>query len=204
MTIEMLGPDKLRVVLTVSDLSRYELDYASISSDNLATKRMVSDILTQAKTKTGFRYKNSKLLVEVVPGKNSGCVLYLTKTPSSSADKPGEENLSRTPKTGAAQSAYILSCACLDDTIDAIERFVGFPDIPLKQSSLYSLGGRYHLLFSPVMPGLDRHRLLSLLSELSEYGKADTADPVSEAFVREHGSAISSGRAVESFIRYFS
>ncbi|MDR3552878.1 MAG: adaptor protein MecA [Clostridia bacterium] len=200
MNIEMLSPDKLKVVLTIYDLNRYELSYMSISSDDPATKRMVSDILTQARTSTGFHFKNSKLLIEVVPGKNNGCVLYLTKSPiARSPHRPVQEK----PAAGMSH-AYILSCGCLDDAIDAIGCFAQFPDIPLRRSALYSLDGHYHLLFSPMVPGLDRKRFYSLLTELSEYGSADTADPVREAVIEEHGRPISAERAIENFIRFFS
>lgn len=203
MNIELISPDKLRVVLTVGDLGRYELDYASISSDDPATKRLVSDILAQARSRIGFHFKNSKLLIEVVPGKNSGCVLYLTKMPCGTARNAGGQAQDTQSGSYTAQNEYILSCSCLDDTIDAISCFADFPDVHLRKSSLYSLDGSYHLLFSPVMPGLDSRRFGSLLTSLSEYGSTGRADPVREAVLEEHGSPISSGRAVENFIRFF-
>lgn len=209
MNIEMLSPDKLKVVLTNVDLSRYELSYLTISSDDPATKRMVTDILMQARISTGFHFKNNKLLIEVVPGKNNGCVLYLTKSPAPARTfrKPLRESdgeISEIPEAVRPMpSAYILSCGCLDDTIDAINCFAEFPDIVLRKSSLYDVNGNYCLLFSPVAPGLDQRRLFSLLTELSEFGSTEKADPIHEAMIAEHGRAISPERAVEKMMRFF-
>lgn len=200
MTIEMISPDKLRVVLTVSDLDHYELDYASISSDDPATRRMVCDILTKAKSENGFRFRNNKLLVEVVPGKDSGCVLYLTKSPAvRSAELP------TLPKSHRPRSnnAYILRCASLDDLLDAIGCFAGYPDIPLRDSGLYAEDDGYSLLFRPVTAGLDARRMAALLLELSEFGTVRSADAVREALLMEHGKPVAPRRAVQNLMRYF-
>lgn len=209
MNIEMLSPDKLRVVLTGGDLTRYDLSYLSISSDDPATRRMVSDILVQARISTGFHFSNTKLLIEVVPGKNNGCVLYLTKSPgrekaSAAAGKTRFDEGDPPDASDQTPPAYILSCGSLDDAIGAAGRFAGFPDVVLGRSALYNFERKYVLLFSPVFPGLDRKRLMTLLDELSEYGDTAAAGPVRVAMVKEHGQALSADHAVENMLRYFS
>ncbi len=82
MNIQQIGPDRLRVALDPSDLDKYDLDYFSISKESPGTKRLLKEILAQAQ-KTGFSAYRCKILIEVLPGKNSGCILYLTKTPYS-------------------------------------------------------------------------------------------------------------------------
>lgn len=198
--IEMIGPDKLRVVLNLGDLNRYELDYSSIRSESPETRELVRDILAQAKSDTGFSTRNSKLLIEVVPGKNKGCVLYLTRLPLTTHLRTGRQE----PDTRSKSGEYILSCTTFDDTIGAVSCFAAYPDIPLRKSSLYDCDGRYHLIFAPVRPGLDGQRLASLLASLSEYGSAQQADPIREAMLAEHGRAISGTRAVEKMLRFFS
>lgn len=197
MNIEKLSPDKLRVTLDGPELDRYDLDYISISNESPGTRRMLGDILKAAQSSVGFSAKGCRLLVEVVPGKDEGCVLYVTRT---AAEKPHPHRTA----AHAARGGYILLCETLEDAIGAVRRFAYYPDIPLRKSALYEMDGRYALSFSPVRFGMDDGRFTALLSELSEYGKAAASSPVSEAMMAEHGSVIAPDRAVEQFIRYFS
>ena len=198
MNIESLSSDKLKVNLSSADLDRYDLDYMSISTDSPGTKRMLKDILFEAEELSGFTAKNCRLLIEVLPGKSDGCVLVLTRMPKEN----GKKLRSCMMLPGKAGS-YILSCMSIDDTINAVNRFARYPDIPLVNSSLYNFNGRYHLTFTPVAMGLDKTRLCALLADLSEYGDASQTSPVQEAMIAEHGSAIRNTRAIESILRFF-
>lgn len=199
MDIQQISPDRLRVVLDLSDLDKYNLDYLSISKDSPGTKKMLREILTQAARQAHFISKNSKLVIEVLPGKNSGCILYLTRTP-----QPGRVLSKMSYESNVHSGDYILSCENLDDIIGAINHFADYPDVPVMKSSLYSLNTTYYLIFSPVSFGLDPVRFSALLADLSEYGKTVKATPVREAMLCEHGAHIADRHAVESFIRYFS
>lgn len=206
MNIEQISPEKLRIVLSCDDLQKYNLDYMSISSESEATKLMISDILIDAKNMAGFSAKNSKLIIEVLPGKSDGCILYLTKIPLNTQPKYRiKANLTslRLSALLQDQNDYILSCNCLDDAINAINCFGNYPDIPLSKSSLYNFNGQYHLIFSPVYVGTDKQRLSSLLSILSEYGQTQKTNPLHEALLTEHGNSILMSRAVENIMMYF-
>jgi adapter protein MecA 1/2 len=198
MNIQQLGPDRLRIVLDPKDLDKYDLDYYSISKESPGTKRLLKEILSQAQ-KSGFIAYRCKILIEVLPGKNSGCILYITKAPyGKSAQRPHESHRELTEDI-----SYILGCGCLEDIIEAIGRFADYSDLPIKRSSLYTLDDKYYLIFVPVSIGLDHDRLVSLLAALSEYGDSENCTPVHEAVLAEHGNVILKSRAVESFIRYF-
>lgn len=194
MNIQQLSSDKLRVLLDSSDLEKYDLDYFSISKESFGTKRLLKEILAQAQKK-GFSALRCKILIEVLPGKNNGCILYLTKTPYTAQSKKRRSDHSGT--------GYILSCPGLEDAIVALGHFKDYPDIPIKNSSLYYFDDMYQLIFSPVNLGLDNERLVSLLAALSEYGDTEKSNPIRVAMLAEHGEPILKSHAVESFIRYF-
>ena len=197
MNIQQLGPDRLRVLLGPDDLDKYNLDYYSISKESPGTKLLLNEILTQARKK-GFYTIHSKILIEVLPGKNSGCVLYITKSPAAKSVQFPSDDSKPTQYTG-----YILSCDSLEDTIEAISHFADYPDIPMKRSSLYNFNNQYQLVFLPVLLGLDNNRLVSLLTALSEYGKTENCTKIHEAVLIEHGKIILKARAVDNFLLYF-
>lgn len=202
MNIEQLSTDKLKVFLSSFDLDKFELDYMSISTDSPGTRSMLKEILLEAKQKTGFSVKNCKLLVEVLPGKNEGCILYLTKMLCGNVPARKKKNQS-SDCAEMKLCSYILSCSCLDDTIGAISCFSRYPDIRLSDSSLYDLDGKYFLMFSPLSQDADKTRFLSLLAMLSEFGETERSSPVFEAMLSEHGKPIARTSAVENFNRYF-
>ena len=207
MNIERVTPDKLRVVLTSGDLDRYDLDYLSISSDSPATRRMVTDILLRANSSTGFRYRNNRLLIEVVPGRNNGCVLYLTSSRREGSEErprrlPAAKKQSA-PPPGEGRGVYIAAFAGLEAAIDGIGCFAVFADLPLRRSTLYTQDGEYRLVFAPLLPGLPEARFQALCSRLSEYGSTGPIDAVKEAMLAEHAQVVVAARAVERFLRYF-
>lgn len=192
MNIQQISTDKLRVALDSSDLDKYNLDYFSISRESPGTRRLLREILDRAQ-KEGFTATRGRILIEVLPGKDNGCILYLTRTPGVPARAP------RRP----AHDGYVLCCGDLESAIGALGRFKEYPDIPIRKSSLYCYEKRYYLIFSPVALGLNRERLVSLLADLSEYGETENVSPVRLAVLEEHGETILKARAVECFIRYF-
>lgn len=200
MNIEKLSPDKLRVTLESAELDRYDLDYISISNESPGTKRMLKDILLAAFSSVGFSTKGSRLLIEVLPGKNEGCVLYLTKV---GAEKNSTAGVPSPHRACTVNNGFRLTCQTLEDVIGAVARFSGYPDVLLRKSALYRLNEPYYLTFTPIRFGLDNTRMNALIAELSEYGKIEESTPLQEAVLAEHGSTIQEEHAVEQFIRYF-
>lgn len=201
MNIEKLSPDKLRVTLESAELDRYDLDYISISNESPGTKRMLKDILLEAFSSMGFSTKGSRLLIEVLPGKDEGCVLYLTKVEIQ--EGKNAVHMPTLRQAQAASNGFQLVCRALEDVIGAVARFSEYPDVPLRRSALYRMDKSYYLIFSPVRFGLDNARMNALIAELSEYGNVEASTPLQEAVLEEHGSVIQQGHAVEQFIRYF-
>lgn len=196
MNIQKVGRDRLRIQLDPQDLDRYDLDYYSISKESPGTKRLLKEILSEAE-RSGFNTQSCKLLLEVLPGKNNGCVIYITKS-RCSTERKMLNNEKPTPK-----NSYVFSCGDLEDSICAIGHFADFPDIPIQSSALYCFDKKYYLIFIPVPVGLNRDRFAALLAALSEYGNAESCSAIREAMLNEHGTVILKTRAIENFIRYF-
>ncbi|HEX2937467.1 MAG TPA: adaptor protein MecA [Ruminiclostridium sp.] len=196
MNIQKIGPDRLRIQLDPKDLDKYDLDYYSISKESPGTQRLLKEILSEAQ-RDGFSTQRCKLLLEVLPGKNSGCIIYITKSQCEAVEKHIN---AKNPKK---HSGYVFSCDNLEDAINAIGHFADFPDLPIQNSALYCFNEKYYLVFLPVSIGLDRDRLAALLAALSEYGSAESCTAIYEAMLEEHGTIILKTRAIENFIRYF-
>ncbi len=86
MEVIQINAEKVKVMLTEADLSRYELKrevWNCISQESHDTFR---HILKKVEEKTGFDAGKSRVFVEAFPDKSGGCELYVTKLKQGNAN----------------------------------------------------------------------------------------------------------------------
>ncbi len=79
MELILISERKLKVMLTKADMDALELTCDNIDYDNTETRRAFWSILDEAKHKTGFDAAADRVYIQVYPGRNGGCELYVTK-----------------------------------------------------------------------------------------------------------------------------
>ncbi len=78
------APDKqqITVALTPHDLSDLDITYEELDYSNIETRRVIWTILDEAKKQLGSSIDtDGRLLIEVSPLDNGGCLLVFTSTP---------------------------------------------------------------------------------------------------------------------------
>ena len=80
MELTPIGKEKLEVALTPKDMERFHLTAELLDYKNTETRRAVWTILDTAKRKTGFDAADGKIRIDALPGKEGGCVIFITKT----------------------------------------------------------------------------------------------------------------------------
>ena len=79
MELTPIGKEKLEVSLTRKDMERFHLTAERLDYKNTETRRAVWTILDTAKHKTGFDAAEGKIRIDALPGRNGGCVIFITK-----------------------------------------------------------------------------------------------------------------------------
>ena len=79
MEIIRIGNDKLKLILTDGDLKKYSLKTERLDYDNTETRRVLWQILDEAKKETGFDAAAERTLVQAYPGRRGGCEIYVTR-----------------------------------------------------------------------------------------------------------------------------
>lgn len=79
MELIRIRDDRLKIMLTESDMDKYSLSCESLDYDNAETRHALWSILGEAKRKTGFDAASSRVLVQVYTSKCGGCEMYVTK-----------------------------------------------------------------------------------------------------------------------------
>ena len=184
----MLGDDsvyvteeenRLKITLDSADLTRFGLTYDTIDYEDQKTKDMLNDLLMGAEKMVGFSLNKQKLIIEVFPAPEDGCIIYFTLTESTDVKRVRLKNNRGKPKVFEFSSSENMLCA-----LNKLSK----SNLIFKKSELYELNGKYRLVV------WERGNLAG--SILREYGEEINIPCLAAAFVSEHGKLLSSPDAV--------
>ena len=116
----MLGDDsvyvteeenRLKITLDSADLTRFGLTYDTIDYEDQKTKDMLNDLLMGAEKMVGFSLNKQKLIIEVFPAPEDGCIIYFTLTESTDVKRVRLKNNRGKPKVFEFSSSENMLCA---------------------------------------------------------------------------------------------
>ncbi len=177
------GPQKLRVVLSESELSEYDLTFSELDFESEKTKRMLNMLLIRAVRTAGFKPVPGRLTIEAYP-MDGGCIICFTVKPMRSAVK-----VYRRKKP----ASRVFEFADENQLMDCIARAAALPESKTVKSTLYIFGGRYRLT---VRGAADNGPLEALLTEYSVY--IARSERILAA-TGEHGTLITGPDAIGTF-----
>lgn len=189
MLIKLIQQNKLQIILSSEDLLRLDISYDSLDYINPKTKEAVAILLETAKEETGFEADAGKLLIEVYPMEDEGCLLYFTLLV-----KKGIESGYSSPLIFEFSDVDLLlnGCCKLKSQLDLQKKRVRL------KSSAYSLSGRYYLLLYP--PDSQKEAAINFWQEFSiKVAQGELA----ASFLEEHGNCLIQGNAILSLGKYF-
>ena len=112
MQIDMLAGNTVKITLTPSDMTGYNISYEDISGKSRDTKLMLSKLIAAIREKNQIDLSGERLLVEAFPKNDGGCMLYISclgsaskQTPSAKTQKPAKTR----------REYYIAQSDSLDD-----------------------------------------------------------------------------------------
>ncbi|MBQ8720183.1 MAG: adaptor protein MecA [Clostridia bacterium] len=190
MELLLVSDSKLKVMLTVADMEKYDLRVEEIDYDNTHTRRALWEILDEAKKQTGFDAASDKVLIQLYPSKDGGCELFVTKL--GLIPPVAERTIARSNRVtmlAARQGIYRFeSFFGLIGAIRAIENIT-----PHRDSDVY-LGddGKYYLIIDERVGKSGSFSEFSRILEYSERASREMID-----YIKEHGKRLTEGDAVE-------
>ncbi len=92
MKTEVLENGKIKVALSSDDLKELHITYEDMDYKNVETRRVIWSVLGEAQTELGKNINtDGKILIELCPAKNGGCIMFFTTVPKES--QPGNKHL---------------------------------------------------------------------------------------------------------------
>lgn len=191
MELLLISENKIKISLTKEDLDGYSITADGIDYDNTETRRVFWTLLDEAKRQTGFDAAKNRIFIQIYPGKDGGCELYVSKIKHSEREDGIQLNVlkgilekgKREKRAGPSVyrfddvSGLLLACRRL--------RALGYG----KGASAYSEEKRqFYLSFDASENDF---------SFIGEYGEAQNDAYSVLLYINEHCKCICDGDAVE-------
>ena len=193
MEIIRISDTKLKVTLDDDDMDRYDLCAEQMDYDNTETRKVLWQILDEAKHRTGFNAAEDRVLIQAYPGRKGGCEIYVTKL-GSHADSSAPSALRGRISLFVFRDAALLFTVCRK-IAESGRKY---------ESALYeeaTAGVFWLLVREHLQNSIMSNGKLSPLSFVEEYAERRQGSE-EIAYMKEHGVCLLAHEAIESLACY--
>lgn len=199
---------KIKLMLTPTDMSRFELNAETLGENPTQTHRALRSLLSELRDEIGLQEDGQQLSVQYFPSRDGGCEMFICNlhenentggdAMSTKSQIPDNRSLSAPRRiSNCYHRDFAYRFGDLDDLLTVCNRLQGISYI--TQSAAYrDQKGRYYLFFAALTPS--PFSIPDELGFIVEYGSMENAAS-RLLFAREHGSLICSCDAVEQLAR---
>ncbi|MBQ7717801.1 MAG: adaptor protein MecA [Clostridia bacterium] len=191
MKIEKISYNKIKMTVSALDMIKWGVSLDNFVQDTPEARELFWTLIKRAEFETGFSFDDSRLMVEAMPHKYDGIVLFVTKI---------EDDILNIPQT--VKKSKIRAKAPRVRTGEEIFRFDGIDGLIncLKnfdkdiQADLYKYLDNYYLII---------YCNENVWAYFNEYGDRLIARDYEISHIREHGKLIAEGNAIYTIKKYF-
>ncbi len=197
MELIRISDSKLKIMLSREDMMHYAISPERMDYENTETRRVVWQMLDEAKQKTGFDAAIDRVLIQVYPSRSGGCEMYVTKLPSKGE---GEEAVCAvTVKKPGRPMLYTFET--LQDLLQACRHL--HQQGHIKNSAAYLMPeGMYHLLlWEERRDGIGG---MPLYNPADEFGERQKGNMARLCYIKEHGTHLAEEGAIEKLLSLLS
>ncbi len=195
MELILISAGKLKIMLTDSDMKKYDLKAEAVDYNNTETRRAFWNILDDAKHETGFDAASDRLFIQMYPSKDGGCEMFVTKLETLPHEtKSGDKRKGRPAleETGREYLA-VYSFDKLDPLICVCRRLLQNNWLGKSRAYREPDGKCYLFLSECVSEG----RRAMRHATISEYGISEHAE-TALLYIKEYADTLCEAHAVET------
>ena len=200
-----INDSKLKIMLSVEDMTYYKLDAMTMSYGDEHTKNALKAIFKDVKTRSGFDADTQKAYIQIYPDKSGGCEMFVTKL-------EGEKNRSVHKASPKATKRNDPQNFVSDKKENYVFLFDSFENLSRVCRHLYRLGLNFQ---SSVYKDADRGKYFLILyaanqlsffsldefSFISEFAKRQSSE-YSWMYIKEHCSAVCTSDAISTLATF--
>ena len=192
MRLERLTNNKIKIFLTIDDLSDRGLTKEDIWKDSLKWHQLFHDMLAEASEEFDLEIMGS-VAVEIFSLHAQGMVMIVTMVESDEDEEQFDDGIIEMQVTVDGSEDILFEFIDIEDVIQLAKTLT---QANITGGSLHSMNNHYYLLMNGISPA-DASRAVSLMAE---YG---TPSILSIHRLLEYGNEIIEENAVETLVHYF-
>jgi adapter protein MecA 1/2 len=192
MRLERLTNNKIKIFLTVDDLSDRGLTKEDIWKDSLKWHQLFHDMLEEASDEFDLEIIGS-VAVEIFSLHAQGMVMIVTMIEQDEDEEQFDDGIIEMQVTVDGSEDILFSFNNIEDVIQLANRLL---QAGITGGSLHFMNDYYYLLMNGILPE-DANKAVSLMAE---YGVPSI---LSIHRLLEYGNEIMEERAVETLVHYF-
>jgi adapter protein MecA 1/2 len=192
MRLERLTNNKIKIFLTIDDLSDRGLTKEDIWKDSLKWHQLFHDMLEEASDEFDLEIIGS-VAVEIFSLHAQGMVMIVTMIEQDEDEEQFDDGIIEMQVTVDGSEDILFEFEDIEDVIPLAKRLL---DAGINGGSLHSMSDHYYLLMNGILPD----EVNMTVSLMAEYGVPSI---LSIHRLLEYGNEIMEERAVESLVHYF-
>lgn len=192
MRLERLTNNKIKIFLTIDDLSDRGLTKEDIWKDSLKWHQLFHDMLEEASDEFDLEIIGS-VAVEIFSLHAQGMVMIVTMIEQDEDEEQFDDGIIEMQVTVDGSEDILFSFNNIEDVIQLANRLL---QAGITGGSLHFMNDYYYLLMNGILPE-DANKAVSLMAE---YGVPSI---LSIHRLLEYGNEIMEERAVETLVHYF-
>ncbi len=182
MKFEKLSEQRIKITVSGEDLDLWGISASGLVQNTPEAQEVFWYIIRKAESETGFSPGEARLLVEAMPTKGEGIILFMTALFEEKEHKRVRVKL---PKE---ERCVIYEFESFDDLCASLSCFFYHPS-----ATLYEMNRKYYLSLLPS----------DAIHTLSEYGSKVKDGHRYLSYLKEHGNLILEKEAVARLKEYF-
>ncbi len=201
MELIRISDQKLKIMLTPSDMRHFEMTDVQFGEEVADMRRSFRLLMNELRDKIGFDADDSRISVQYFPSREGGCEMFI----SNLEPRDTEDTRCLLPRIGGERATapsalpgerfrrdYAYAFSSLQDLLGACHRLDrrGYEG---DSAAYQDIGGRYYLLLSLTVAS--PYTAPEELGFLTEYGRIENASAL-RLYIQEHGHAIAPSDAV--------
>lgn len=192
MRLERLTNNKIKIFLTIDDLSDRGLTKEDIWKDSLKWHQLFHDMLEEASEEFDLEIIGS-VAVEIFSLHAQGMVMIVTMIEQDEDEEQFDDGIIEMQVTLDGSEDILFEFGNIEDVIQLAKRLL---DAGISGGSLHFMNDHYYLLMNGILPD-EADKTVSIMAE---YGIPSI---LSIHRLLEYGKEIMEERAVESLVHYF-
>ncbi len=188
MLLRALDANRVKILMEDQDILNYDLPFEKLNYDDDYSRAFIYELIQTTYEKTGIDFKNSRIMIEVIPGVSRSYYIILSRLDSEGA---GDIEFDKTERP--EEACYIYSLHTAKNIFPFFRSLLRYP--PIKSYIFFFYDQYYILLYFAI----ENAKIAHLAAILDEFGSLCQYHLMNDAFLMEHGECLAGPNAYELF-----